>query len=220
MSTSQGLGRRKAPLFALQPWGNLFSVDDDARALAEELYFGGYPPTPVDIPYTWIRGPFRSKQDTPLRLAEVSQSGGSTARSKDPTLTSTDRVWPFRETIDSIVPPDPANLAKWITDYYRIPRPRNPGLTLLLNIRTEAEIYRILSVRQGTRISVSGAPAGWPTGSGELIVEGVQHDVRADLRFVTWNTTPVIGAAVGSSGPWFYSDDSRSGAIAGIPVPF
>lgn len=219
MTTSQGLGRRKAPLFRLQPFANLFSLNDDARVLAEELYWGGYPPTPTDIPYTWIRGPFRAKQDTPLRQAEVTQSGGTTARAKDSALTSTDRVWPFTATIDTVVPPDPGNLAKWVIDYYQDPRPRNPSLTLILNVRSEAEIYRILAVKQGTRISISGAPSGWPTGAGELVVEGIQHSIMADLRTVTWNTTPVIGAAVGSSGPWFYTDDSRLSSSTDL-VPF
>jgi hypothetical protein len=201
-------GRLKPPHLAVRRWVDLFQIDSPAQELAQAWYFSGLPPSPVDIPWTWIQGPLRIRQDNPLRRAEVSQSGGSTARAKDATLTTTEQMWTYTQTIDSITAADAANLARWTVEYYTQPRPRTPALTLLLNDRSEDELYRILSVRQGTRISLSGMPASWPTGAGELIVEGITHTITADLRRVSWNTTPVIGAELGESGPWLYTDDT------------
>lgn len=201
-------GRLKPPHLAIRRWTDLFQPEPDARLLATDWYFSGLPPSPVDIPWTWIQGPLRIRQDNPLRQAEVAQSSGATARAKDPTLTTTEQVWTYTETIDSVTSADAANLATWTVDYYTISRPRTPALTLLLNDRTEDELYRILSVKQGTRISLSGVPASWPTGAGELIVEGIAHTITADARRVSWNTTPVIGAELGESGPWLYTDDT------------
>lgn len=217
MTTSQGIGRRKPPLFQLVPWSNLGSLNEDARALAQDVYLGGYAPPSVDIPWTWVRGPLRVLRDRPLRIAEVTQAGGPTARSKDPTLLNTDRVWKFTATLDSVVADDAANLAEWVTTYYDTPRPRSPELVLVLNNRTEAELYRILRVKQGTRIALSGIPASWPPGAGAWIVEGVAHQVVADERLVVWNLAPVIGTTVGESGPWYYADDSRSSGTDVIP---
>lgn len=222
MTTSQGLGRLKPPFFGRRAlWRNLFSLNEDAKLLAEEWYWGGYPPPPVQIPYSWLRVPVRIKQDNPLNVAEVTQSGGATARTRDQTSVDANagREWKFDETIDSIVLSDPPNLAKWVVDYYSDPRPRHALLVLVLNVRTVPEIWRILGVTQGRRISITGAPATWPTGATELIVEGIVHSIPADLRTVGWLASPVVGAAVGSAGPWFRTDDSRLGSGTDL-VPY
>jgi hypothetical protein len=223
VATSQGLGRRKPPLLQLAPWRALLGfgplAQETGRTIAEALYHGGYPPPVVEIPFSWLQGPIRIRQDNPLQVAEVAQSGGATARAKDAALQPNDQVWKFTESIDSVVPTDPANFAQWVVDYYQEPRPRGRALTLKpLNTRTEAEIYRIMSVRQGTRIRLTGTPAGFPTGAAELVVEGIGHRI-ADARYLVWETTPIIGNTVGESGPWFYLDESRLSSSTEL-VPF
>lgn len=219
MSTSQGLGRRRPPLCGYVPWRNLFDVgtlgEQSGRELARELYFGGHPLPPVEIPYTWLRGPVRVRQATKFNRAEVTQSGGATARSSN-VASNTERQWVFTATLDSVTDADPAALAKWTTDYYDEPLPRSSALTLTLNSRSSTEIWRILGVAQGRRISIVDAPATWPTGATELLVEGITHQIQADVRLVTWNTSPVVGAEAGQSGPWFRRDDSRYSSATDI----
>lgn len=50
---------------------------------------------------------------------------------------------------------------------------------------------------------------GWPDGVTDLVIEGVTHHIGVDVRWVTWNTSPVIGSAPGVAGPWFRTDSSR-----------
>jgi hypothetical protein len=220
MTTSQGLGRRRPGLLAFVPWSNVFGLgpgaDDTGKVMATELYFGGYPPPVVEIPYSWIRPALRIRQASPLNVAEVTQSGGSTSRSVNVPSTTT-RQWLFTATVDSAVPVDPANLAKWVTDTYDVPLPRSSALGLVLNDKSETEIWWILGVRQGTHIRITGAPAGWPTGATELVVEGIAHQITADVRTVVWNTSPVVGSAAGVVGPWFYSEDSLTSGADVVP---
>lgn len=166
MSTSQGLGRRRPPLLALAPWKGVFDVgalgEQAGRAMAQELYFGGHPLPPVEIPLSWLRGQVRLRQSNKLNRAEVALTGGATARSSN-LASPTEQQWVFRATLDSIVGADPGNLAKWVTDYYTTPLPRSPAYSLILNTRTEAEIWRILGVTQGRRISIVDTPTGLRT---------------------------------------------------------
>lgn len=220
MSTSLGLARRRPPVFAdWAPWSNLFGLNEDARRLAEDFHWGGHPLPAVEIPFDWLRPPVRIRLDTPLNVAEVSQADGDTARSTDAASISGNggREWRFSESIDSIVAADAVNLAKWITDYYDTQRPRCARLAFVLNDRAHEDIWRILGVTAGRRIAITDAPAGWPTGAAELVVEGVRHSILADLRTVEWITTPVIGAEVGEVGPWFYADDSRTDGTDVVP---
>jgi hypothetical protein len=216
---SLGLGRKKPPLFAFQPWPNLFSLNDDARVLAEELYFGGYPPVPVQIPVGWLSPPMRIRQDSPLNVAEVSPTSGTVARSRNQQVIDSHgrREWKFTAVLDTVVPADPQNLATWVTDTYDITRPRISQLTLVLTRRTEAELHRLMRVVQGVRISITDPPGTWPTGAGELIVEGIRHVITADLRVLVWNTSPVLGEVAGQVGPWFTADDSRTDGTDLVP---
>lgn len=224
MTTSLGAGRLKPPLLALVPWRNVFELgpagDDTGRTMAEEWYLGGYPPAAVQVPISWVSPPFTVRQDTPLDVAEVTR-GSTTVRSKNQTVVTANRgrEWTFTETLDSVAPVDAPSLAKWVTDTYTGGRPRSPGLTLVLNARTEAEIYKILSVRQGTRVSLTGAPASWPTGATEHVVEGVRHTALGDIRTVVWVTTPVIGATAGVPGPWFTLGETHTTSTTDL-VPF
>jgi hypothetical protein len=221
VSTSLGLGRRRPPLLALVPWARVFDYgalgEQAGRAMAEELYFGGYPPPPVEIPLGWFRGSVRLRQSSRFNRAEVTKLGGATARSSS--VVGDERQRKFTATLDTIVDADPANLAKWVTDYYDEPMPRSAALVLVLNSRTQTEIWRILGVRQGRRISIVDTPAGWPSGATELIVEGITHQIVGDARTVTWNTSPVIGAEPGTSGPWARFDETRYSSSTEI-MPF
>lgn len=412
MTTSQGLGRRRPGHLAFQPWQNQFGIgamgQDAGRTMAQELYYGGYPPPPVQIPMGWLRGPVRLRMDPPISRAEISQAGGTTtdttdapprvlsasggygvnpavgrapngiarghppARSRNPTtaVATGGREWVYTATIDSLIDVDPANFGAWVTDFLNGQLPRTAAFTLVLNGRPETEIWRILSVTQGTHISITGTPGaavqlvgnpwmesgisgwtatgctlaqsttwsrsgsnslrltpdgvsanvfaedvsrtvvpganytadgwlfsptgyasagisvnwytasggyvdtsaanaaltagvserrqttwacpagatiarvhpvmtgtpsgsnllyadevtltgptahGWPTGATELVVEGITHSITADVRTVTWNTAPIVGAVAGVPGPWFYLDDSRLGGTDVVP---
>lgn len=162
MTTSLGLGRRRAPHFALVPWAHQFGLgalgQDAGKVMADELYHGGQPPVPIEIPMTWLSGRAVFRQDPPLARAEVSQRSGDTARARNPATVINGREWVFTATLDTVVDADPANLAAWITAYYTDPLPRASVMTLILNSRSVTEIWRILGVVQGSRIRITGTP--------------------------------------------------------------
>lgn len=139
-------------------------VDQSALVAAQNwLWWGGVaPPAAVQIPLSWLRGPARFRHDPPRQVAEVTQAGGTTATSRAASLLPTDRQWVFTATLDTLVSGDTANLARWVTTYYTSPLPRANAYSLVLNGRTVPEIWRILGVKVGTRISITGAP-GTPT---------------------------------------------------------
>lgn len=202
------MGRLKPPLLAVIPWVRVMApgfADETAMQLAHDLYFGAMPPAPVEIPWSWLRAPIRVRQDNPYTIAEVS-AGGATATA---TATGATREWKFSATLDSLSQPDAQNLAQWVIDNYDISRPRLRDLTLRLNTRTEVEIHRILSVAQGSRIRLTDLPTGYPTGASELVVEGIRHEMDAEVRDVTWNAVPIPGAELGESGPWFRLDETH-----------
>lgn len=170
--------------------------------IVNDLWWGGISrPPPVQIPLSWLRGPVRVRQDPPRKVAEVTQSG-SAAPSRVNVAARGERQWPFTATVDSVVASDPANLARWVTAYYSVPLPRASAFNLVLNARSQTEIWRILGVTLGTHISVTGT-TNWPDGATELIVEGISHRIVGDARVVTWNTSPLVGTAAGTAGPYF-----------------
>ena len=218
-TSSSGVGRLKPPHFALVPWARLMAPvfgDDTGMTLAHDLYFGGMPQASVEIPWSWLRAQIRVRQDTPYSVAEVSVTGGETARVTNPTAR---RVWPFSATLDSIAGADAGNLAQWVIDYYDTSRPRLRDLTLRLNGRTTGEIERILSVSLGSRITLTGLPAGYAAGAAELVVEGIKHRMDAAVRDVVWTAVPLVGAEVAESGPWFRLDESRVDSTTDL-LPF
>lgn len=211
-TSSSGIGRLKPPLLALLPWASVMApvfADDTAMRLANDLYFGGHPPAPVEIPFGWLRAPVRLRQDNPYTIAEVTTSDSDNATDFDTTAT---RQWKFTAQLDTIAGlTDAANLAAWVIDYYDTSRPRGRDLRLRLNSRTDLEIQRILSVAQGGRIQITDLPTGYPTGASELVVEGIRHEMDAAVRDVIWNAVPVIGAELGEAGPWFRLDETVLG---------
>lgn len=211
--SSTGKGRY---LRGLRPWADLVrlpdmaSQDRDARTIAQDLYFGNLPPAPTLIPYSWLTPPARFRADQAINRAKVSRSGGETAYASSTTSSDEYGVWAGSTTLT--VPAgssDPANLAAHLVATYAAPRMRMPGLTLNLATRSTVECKRVLGREIGDRITITGAPATWPAGATELVIEGITHTITVGTRLVAWNTSPVIGAAAGEVGPWVRADQSQ-----------
>lgn len=171
-------------------------------------YFWGFtPPVPTQIPYTWLSPPFRARADQPINDVAITRTGGETAYLVN--STSIDSYGDFtgggQISLATVSRDDPLSYATWIVNYYSGHRMRCPSLTVNIfgGVRTDAEVWRILGVKIGTRIQITGAPATWPEGTTSLIVEGIAHQVGQNVRTVTWNTSPVIGGTPGTVGPWF-----------------
>lgn len=214
------MGIAASVLPGMVAWNNLFALPDMAGqdrtgyTVADEWYFPGLPPDPVEIPYTWLSPPLAFRPDRPLTTASVSRTGGSTARASDAASLAEHGENNFATTLDTATEADPANLASWVVTFYAIeaglvPRSRMSSVRLRLNNRTPTEQWRILGVGEGTRISITGAPTRWPEGATQQVVEGITHVIGDEARDVEWRTSPVIGTAQGVAGPWFrwdYSD--------------
>lgn len=193
------------PAPAVAPWANLFNWpswtgDDTARLVAQDWYFGGLgPPEPVEIPWTWITGEVRFRQDRAATYAAVTREGGSTAIE----VVDSDEQTDFTATLSNLNQQDHANLAHFATVYYDEPRHRLSQVTFMLNSRLPDEIWTLLSVGVGRRFTITDAPATWPEGATSLVVEGIAHSSSADARYITWSTSPVIGETAGEVGPFF-----------------
>lgn len=186
-------------------------------AVWRDYMWGGFPPASTQIPYTWLSRPARFRPDQPRNVATVTRAGGSAARAQNATSVASIGERPFVATVDSQVTDDPRVYAAWIVQYYTDVRRRMPQLLLNLVPRTDVECWRILSREIGDRISITGAPASWPDGVTELVIEGVNHRIGQDVAFVVWNTAPVIGSAAGVPGPWFRLDASRTDGTDVVP---
>lgn len=185
-----------------------------------DYMWGGSAPTPTEIPYDWLSPPARWRPDQPRNVATVTRSGGSSARAQDAASVGSVQERPFQATVDSQVTADPRNYAQWIVNYYSDVRQRMPTLTLNLVSRTDVECWRILGRSIGDRIRITGTPVGanaWPDGTTELVIEGVEHRIGGDTRYVVWNTAPVIGETAGEAGPWFRLDSSSTDGADVVP---
>lgn len=193
------------PAPAMTPWDNLFALplwtgDDGGQAVAQDWYLDGFsPPAATQIPWTWLSGPIRFRQDKPITYAAISKSSGSTAVS----VVSADEQVDYTATLDTANDVDTANYAHFLTTYYDVARTRAAALRLILNTRTRTEIWTILGVGVGDRITITGTPTGWPNGATSLVVEGIKHTSTPAGRIVEWSTSPLIGETVGSVGPFF-----------------
>lgn len=186
-------------------------------AIWRDYMWGGSPPPVTEIPYTWLSRPARWRPDQPRNVATITRSGGSTARTQNATSVNGIGERPYTATVDSQVAADPRNYATWIVAYYTDVRQRMPTLTVNLVARTDVECWRILGREIGDRISITGAPAGWPDGVTQLVIEGITHRIGQDVRAVEWNTVPVIGSTAGTVGPWLRLDQSRVEDAAVLP---
>lgn len=182
-----------------------------------DYLWGGFPPAATEIPYSWLSRPARWRPEQPRNVATVTRSGGSVARAQSTASVTAIGERPYAATVDSKVADDPRVYAAWIVQYYTDVRQRMPQLTLNLVARSDVECWRILEREIGDRISITGAPASWPDGVTELVIEGVTHRIGQDVRWVVWNTAPVIGSAAGVAGPWFRLDVSRTDGTDVVP---
>lgn len=190
---------------------------DNAAPILNDWTFQPGPPAPVEIPYEWLAGfaPLRVRPDKPLTSAAVTVNGGATATALDADSLAAYGDNEFSATLHSATPTDGPTLADWVVAYYAtdatdVPRARFPQLLIRLTGRTQPEMHRILLVGIGTRITITGAPATWPEGATEQVVEGIRHTL-GEARDVEWTTSPVVGNTPGVAGPWFRSDVPYTG---------
>jgi len=189
---------------ALTGTANRLDQDAAQAAWASDFYFDSKPPVAL-IPYAWLTPPFRARADQPVSVAQVTRTNAGTL-----TATSTATVAQYgysylQTNLDTVADVDVDNLAGYQLAYYTTFRMRCPSLTvnLLDPARTTADLWLVLGVAIGTRLSIPDAPATWPAGANSLIVEGINHQISQNVRTVTWNTSPIIGTTAGVPGPWF-----------------
>lgn len=190
---------------------------DNAAAIVNDWTWQPGAPRPVEIPYAWLAGfqPLRVRPDKPLTSAAVTVSGGGTPTAQDTASIAAYGDNEFSTTLHTATANDAVALAQWVVAYYAtdpddVPRARFPQLLIRLTGRTQPEMHRILSVGIGTRITITGAPATWPEGATEQVVEGIRHSL-GEARDVEWTTAPVVGSAPGVAGPWFRADVPYAG---------
>lgn len=193
------------PAPGMVPWANMFSLppwtgDESFISLTQHWYLDGLQaPDPVEIPWTWLSGPLRFRQDKPFSYASVSKAGGGTAIAS----VTADEQTEFTASLDAVNDVDNVNLAHFTVTYYDTPRTRLAEVRLILNRRTDEEVWTILGVGIGTRILITGTPVGWPQGADNLVVEGIHPESTSSYRAVVWSTSPVIGTEIGETGPFF-----------------
>lgn len=204
-------------------WDDLYPVVDPAddgagQVLARDWYFAGQPPAPLQVPYAWIASPLSSRRDPPFNRAAVTREGGTTAYANgDPVDIAARGEWAYEVTLDTACDADAAALAKWVIDYYAVPRTRFPEMTFLLDVRTDTEQLRLLRARIGDRITITDAPSWWPTT--DQIIEGRAPAVQNGSRYLSWSTSPVVGLATDQAGPWWRWDWSTWDSPTDV-IPF
>ena len=119
-------------------------------------------PAPVQIPYSWLSPPVRFRAEAVVNVAEIGQVDGATATVTNEASRSAYGERAVQGTLDTACDADPANLGLWLTTYRGEPRMRMPALVLVdLIARTPEECVRILRVREGDRVLITGLP--WET---------------------------------------------------------
>lgn len=216
-----GLGRQLG-ISPRSSWLFPSPVDGPREAVWTDLYFGGTPPAPVEIPYTWLSTPLIRRPDMPITVATISRTGGTTIRAVDAPSRQEYGENQLSVSLATESEADPAALASFTLHYYatqpgEVPRQRFAILALVLNNRTPTERWRILDAVEGTRIRITDAPASWPDGFTEQVIEGVRHIVGDQERRVEWMTSPVVGATPGEAGPWFRLGISALGGTDVVP---
>jgi len=133
-------------------------IDSPLATITNDYLWGGFPPTPTRIPYSWLTPPARWRSDQPRNVAQVTRTGGSTARATSVASVTAVGERPFAAMLSSPVIADPQAYATWIVGNYTAPRQRMPQLRLNLFSRTAVECWLILEREIGDRISITGAP--------------------------------------------------------------
>lgn len=205
------------------PWERLFDLpswtgDGTSPAVAADWYFAGRGPvTAVEIPWSWLQGPIRLRQDSPLNAASVAQLNGVTAYADDDTSIDTYGQWGFAASLTTATEADAQALADWIVAYYQDPRIRCPQLIINLRRRTDTECWAVLDREVGDVIALTGVPSGWPEGANTLVIEGIGNVATADARLISWSCAPVIGSSPDVTGPWFRLGVSQLGGTDVLP---
>lgn len=178
-----------------------------------------YRPPPYLIPICWLTGDVTLRLDQPINTATVTQSGVGDAYAESAASVAEYGVWATSATLYDPIPEDAGNLASWTVNYFASPRMRAPSLTLdlLAGGRTDAEIAMLLRIPRFSRIQLTGVPAEFPEGASTLIVRGVTHQRGIQVRRMTITTGPVVGAVLGTPGPWFRIDSSTIGGSDVVP---
>jgi hypothetical protein len=226
---SRGLGLRAQSLFvasnrvAGSPHPSSVAADPNPTfpvpTILQDYFFAGTP-TATQIPYAWLSGAegARFRAETMVNVATISQLDGASTTATNVASRTAYGVRAVSGQLDTACDADPANLATWLTTYRGDPRMKQPTLALIeLGSRTANECVSILRVREGMRITITGAPATWPQGAYSLVVEGVAHASRDGVRLVVWATSAVPGTTPGTPGPWFRWGSSSYGGTDVIP---
>ena len=206
------------PAPGMVPWGTLFALPpwsgEDPAILAQDWYLAGLsPPAPTSIPWSWLSGPIRFRQGKPFTYAAVTKTSGGTAESS----VAADEQTDFEANLDTANDVDAGNLAHFVTTYYDTARTRIASVVLILNSRTQTEIWTILGMAIGDRFTITDVPTDWPAGASSLVIEGIQHLSDGERRVVVWTTSPLIGETVGSVGPFFRVGVSALGGTDLLP---
>lgn len=199
----------------------VFDQSGTAGAVAADYFFGVAPPPVTVIPYDWLSPPATFRADAPINDPQITNGRGGIVQSPNAASIATYGDFPLQVTLSTISDGDAPALAYWFSTYYAGFRMRSPSLTInLLDARrTQAEIWRVVGVRIGDRISIPDAPGTWPQGANTMFVEGITHTVSQNGRTVTFNCSPVIGSTPGTAGPWFTADNSFAGSTTDL-APF
>lgn len=222
MSDVRGYGRFLGAIGnsgALVGMASNFPPSTSAEILQDWTFLPG-PPAPTEIPYTWLTDTLRYRPEKPFTTAAVSASGIGTAQRQDPAAVAEYGDNPFTADLLTACSADPGALAQHVIDFYAqagvSPRSRMSSMTIELTGRPQSELHRLLSIKQGQRITITGAPATWPAGMTQQIVEGINRSYSGGAT-LTFRTSPVIGVDPGVAGPWFRLDVSELGGTDLIP---
>lgn len=192
-------------------------------AIIGDYYWGTgitSPPTPTLIPYAWVSTPLARRPATIVNTASVGQVGGSTAYATDATSVTAVGVGPANIELNTDCDADAFNLATFLVTFRAGPSPRQPIMRINLYGRTDAEIYRVMRVRLGSRVTIPDTQAGWPAAATSFSIEGIRHEAGVDHRFVEWSTAALIGTAPPAPGPWFRWDTTAWFPISVDMRPF
>ncbi len=202
-----------------------------AALVVNDWFWGGGPPTPTTIPWTWLSPPFAMRPDQPINSAQITQVNQAAVTSTAPASQSTYGTFAAATQLDTILAADAANYAAFLTTYYANPLLRVPAFTFSLAARTDDERWRILGREIGDRFTLGPGvvqdypghtvtlpvPAGLPAGARSMVIEGIEHTSSVTGRVVVWTTAPLLGADPGTEGPWFRKDYSFLDGTDAVP---
>lgn len=194
-----------------------------AASIANDMFFGpGNPPTIVQIPYAWLMPPVGFRPDAPYTSAAITQSGAGTAYTSDANSLDEYGDNQFAATLATLGAADTVALGEYTMTYYatqpgKVPRQRTPALVINLLPLDLVSIQTVLGLQEGQHIHVSGAPATWPEGTTDLVIEGISDAIGLNVRTRSLRTSPVIGSTPGTVGPWFRWGSSIWGGSDVIP---